>query len=137
MKTALITYLLAQTAITNLVGTRIKPNRLDETTLPAIVVRKSGGEHIRTFDGPIGCAQPSFTIRCYGTSSLQADAVADAVRLRLDGFGPGTMGTVSVKEVVVEDEDDVFDPPADGSDDGFYAVDVDVRITHAETVPSL
>ncbi len=138
MKAALITYLLAQTAITNLVGTRIRPNKLhSKDTRPAIVVMKGSSDHKRTFDGPIGAADSAFVIRCYGTDSVNADAIADAARLRLDGFGPGTMGTVSVSEVIVEGDGDVFDKPADGSDDGFDAVDVDVTICHAETVPSL
>lgn len=114
-------------AITQLVGSRIYPNVIPQTsTYPAIRYQRISGPRVHSLTGPSGLASPRFQIDAVAQSYLEAGAVADAVRVALDGFR-GVVAGVSVEGVIHLDERD-FD-----FDEGrLQVVSDDYRVWHQE-----
>jgi len=55
--------------------------------------------------------------------------LADAVRVFLDDYS-GTAGSETIGAVLLNDESDDYEPPADGSDVGIHVVTLDVTIQY-------
>lgn len=127
------TRLLAVSAVTDIVSTRIYPIVLPQgCTLPAIRYRRiSGGsdEHIR---GTTGAANSWVQIDCYATSYAAVEALAEQVRLAIHTYR-GTVGGVDIHSVELQNRMDMRENPAHGDDVGWYVHTLDFRIVHSET----
>lgn len=137
--TDLVAYLLAQSSITTLVGTRIWGGQRREqgSALPAITVHViSAGQEVNlTARG--GTAFPRIQIDVWGATYATADAVKEAIRLKLQGFS-GTMGSSTVTTVLYEGSLDLFEKPVDGSDasGSVEHMALNYRIRHRQTKPT-
>lgn len=134
------TYLLAQSTITDLVGTRIYWVRIpqkpqSETTYPCITYRRATGGHMHHLDNAQGYAQPIFEIDVWGPDSEVVENVGEQVRLKLQGFS-GTMGTTDVGGVTLDDEQDFYIPSDIGDDIGVHRIQYKYKIGHGEAVPN-
>ena len=110
------TRLLAVSAVTDLVGTRVYWEALPQgATLPAIVLELNTSECIdRHLAGTGVLFESSVNVYCYADTHTASVALGDAVYTALE-FQSGTWGTVSIKRVYVENTQDVTEPPRDGS----------------------
>lgn len=100
--------LVASTAVTSVIGSRIYPVLAPASAaLPFVTWRRSGIERAQTLTGPAGLPRVSVEYSIYGTTYEQARSVADAMRLVLDGYG-GTADNTTVKQTSLEDESDDF-----------------------------
>lgn len=111
-----IKYLESKSAVTDLVSSRIYFLRMPEKqqTYPAIVVNLPNttyGHYISLSDG-IAIARVQFD--CLATSSTEADSVAEAIRSILDGYR-GTLDTAETISSTLQYEQDMTQPPVDGS----------------------
>jgi hypothetical protein len=138
-------YLVSQATITAYTSTgRIYPVRLPlklrtETSLPALTYWRRSGGHNHDLGGSAGTAMPAVQIDCWAASYETADKLAEAVRLKLQGFA-GTMGstsTTTIQAITLDDEKDDFEPYDDGSDDGIFVRSQIYSIRYVETIPSL
>ena len=134
------TFLLADGTISGLVGTRIFPLKLPQApTFPAITYQMISGGRSHTYGGAVGLASPRFQFDCWGATYLQAEALAEALRIRLDGFS-GAMGaspSTVVQGVFFQDERDLYEDGADlgtGSGAGVYRRSIDYFISHEEDI---
>lgn len=100
--------LVGTTSVTSLVGTRIYPVLAPASAaLPFATWRRTGIEREQTLASPMGVPRVTVDFSIYGSTYEQARDVADAFRVTLDGYG-GTVGTVEVKQVSLENESDDF-----------------------------
>jgi len=120
------------------VGSRIYPVVLPEghdNNLTAITYSRVTGGHDHNLKQATGSAIPTFEIDCWSKSYEAADQLAEAVRQQMQGFS-GTMGATSVKSVILDDEQDAYEAPQDGSDNGLYRITLRYRIRYTESVPA-
>jgi hypothetical protein len=130
IETALMTDLLAQTAITALVSTRthfgVAPQ---EVAKPYMVLNKISGVRIHSHETTSHLAHPRFQFSIFGTTYSSVKAVAAALQTALQGY-TGTMGGVGgvvVQSCIYEDETDL-----DPGDQGLFGVACDYIIWHYE-----
>lgn len=107
--TELVAWVLTQSTITALIGTRIHPDFLPQnTTLDAIVYNQISGVRAHSTAGASGYCEARYQLSCWSATKAGAKALAEAVRKAIDGFG-GTMGTTAVNYAFLEDETDAWE----------------------------
>ena len=134
------TYLLSQSDITDLVGTRIYWVRIpqknpSDANYPCITYRRATGGHVHNLDGAQGYAEAIVEIDIWGPDSEVVENVGEQVRESLQGFR-GEMGTTDVRRrVTLEDEQDFYYPSEVGDDVGVYRIQYKYKIGYGESVP--
>jgi len=130
IETALMTYLLAQSGITDLVSMRIHfviaPQAVAK---PYIIITKIDSPRDHSHDGGTGLANPRFQLSIFATKYGDAKNIAAAVQSALQGY-TGTMGGaggVYVTAVTYEDENDFYE-----NETGLFHVAVDYKMWHEE-----
>lgn len=136
------TYLLAQSAITNLIGSgasaRFYPDELPQgCTMPACTYSKISvrHEHVIGSDwGRSGFAACRLEIECYALTRSQSSDIADTImdyvcgplgRLR------GVYGNINFLDVMVGDGARTYaDSPTDGSDDRRYVTVIEFMVNY-------
>ena len=102
------TALVANAAVTALVGSRIYPVLAPASAvLPFVTWRRTAIERSQTLGSPMGTPRVSVEYSIYATTYEQARDVADAMRVCLDGYG-GTADNTEVKQTSLENESDDF-----------------------------
>ena len=131
MTESLYTYLSAQSAITDLVGTHIYPHWIpqDQSTWPLITITKIGESHTHHLGGAGTFATARYQIDCWGLTLASVDAVHEAVRQSLQGMS-GTMGTDTVHFVVCDSVRELHEQPKDASDQRKYRISSDYLIKY-------
>jgi hypothetical protein len=110
-------------------GDRVYPHRLPrDATLPALTYSRVDTVRPRSHSGPSGLPTPRIQLDVWANDPDSADAIAEALRIRLDGYR-GQMGDVPVGSVEL-----VGDSDADDAETGLYRRILDVAITHEEAV---
>lgn len=113
----LTTLLLAQTAVTDLVGQRIFTSAAPQgTPLPYIVMDRVLDEKHSALDGFVNARHVEIDIECWGPTPGIAANVSKVVSDFLDDFSGPTGGAERILSSHHMDEDDSFDPPKSGSD---------------------
>lgn len=99
------------------------------TAFPALTCQKISGPRVASKDGPAGLAHPRMQVSCWAKSYADAKAVAEQVRLALEGFSGimGGAGGIKVDITLLENEVDFYEPET-----GIYHVPVDFLIWHRE-----
>jgi len=125
------TKLVGTAAVAQLLGTRIYPDHLPQsTTLPAAVYYGISGTDEPRLSGLAGFATERIQIDAYASTRLAANALALAIRDALTGsWGRGTWGTVGVSGCVPEGGER-YDTQGlgDGSDERQYITSRDYMI---------
>lgn len=129
---ALMTFLLAQSGITALVGQRIHFAEVPQDAIgPYLVANKISGPREHSHGGASGLAHPRFQFTAFAETYSAAKLVVAAVQAALQGYS-GTMGGaggVDVQAALYDDETDL-DP---GDYTGLFGVAADYIIWHQET----
>ncbi|MDD4986375.1 MAG: DUF3168 domain-containing protein [Dehalococcoidales bacterium] len=129
---ALMTFLLAQSGITALVGDRIHFVRAPQDVAhPYLVISKVDDPGMHSHDGPVKLGDPRLQFSAFAETYGAAKLVTAAVKTALNGY-KGTMGGdggVFVGGVFYDDETDL--DPGDGS--GLFGVAADYIIWYQET----
>jgi hypothetical protein len=107
--------------------------------LPRIVLLALGGDPARHMTAVSGLVQMDFQIQCWADNEVDADNLADAVRLALDHFR-GTLGlaphTVDARAVFLGRPIDNVIAATDGSGRGRFAAFIPATIWYKETIPT-
>lgn len=137
------TYLLTQTPITNLVGTdaigamaRIYfQDRQQAITADTIIIHRTGSDHLQNLNAAQGYVTAFIEFDCISMTGAGSKTLGEALRGELHGYR-GTMGSVSIKGVALQEDSDDFDPPEDGSAKGQYHVIQTYAFQYTESVPT-
>jgi hypothetical protein len=114
-------YLLADTAIAALVGTRIYPLRLPQKAeFPSIVYQRISGIRFGHLRGQGSLARPRYQVDCWDRQHLAVTRLGNLCRARLAGFqgqwsddeSPETI--ITVQAILFEDERDLFEEEING-----------------------
>lgn len=90
------------------IGTRIYPVIAPASAqLPFVTWRRAGIQRSQTLGLPVGVPRLSVEYNIYAATYETAREIADRMRAVLDGYG-GTVDTVTVKQVSLEQESDDF-----------------------------
>lgn len=110
MLTALRTFVLADATVTALAGVRMYPRKLPQgPTLPAIAYQRIDTRRLHDLDGPDGLPRARVQLSMWAASVADAEALAAAVRARLDGYR-GAWGDVTVGSCLCVSDGDLDDP---------------------------
>lgn len=100
--------IIADATLLSHVGTRIYPVIAPASaTLPFVTWRRAGIQRQHTLGLPVGVPRLSVEYSIFSATYEEAREVADRMRAVLDGYG-GTVDTVTVKQVSLEQESDDF-----------------------------
>ena len=110
------TYLLTQSGVTDLVGTRIYYDNLPQgATLPAVVVYQAGEDLVRHIAAADTLSRHALMVDVFATTHASIAALGAALVTALE-MQTGTWGTVDVRRVHVDNIVDTVESPRDGSD---------------------
>jgi hypothetical protein len=99
-ESSLRTYLIAQPAISALIGTRFYPMYLPQGgTLPAITYQAITGSEGNTYEGASGLAQARIQFDLWATTKAQTLALAKALRDALATVTAGWMGAERINDM--------------------------------------
>lgn len=123
----LVAFVLAQSAITTLIGTRIMPAPLrQDCVLPAISYQLISVRDDVLHDGPQGLPDARIQIDCWADTYAGAKTLAAAVKTTVHAYR-GTMGSVNVQRAKAENMVDGFEPNT-----GRQRVVIDVLLMYQE-----
>lgn len=124
--------LLTVSDVTDLVGTRIRPDKLSQKeTLPAIAYSQITSDHIQGVAGPVGLSEVRVLLGCFGDTHIAAENLGDKVRLALDGES-GTFGSEDVDICLLQSMDHEYLDPIDSSDRAVYVTNLIFKIILTE-----
>ena len=124
--------LLAVSDVTDVVGTRIRPDRLSQKeTLPAIAYVQVTSDHIQGLTGPVGLSEVRVLVGCFAETHIDSEDLGDKVRLALDGES-GTFGDESVDVCLLDSMDHQFLYPIDSSDKATFVTNLTFKIILTE-----
>ena len=136
LKKAIIDYLLTQTAVTDLVSTRIRPGVVEQgLARPHLRVNQTGSDVHYAMSGNTGLGETFLEIVCEGDTEKEVAELAEVVRKEGDGVS-GTWGSVSVKASFWRGTRDTRTGPQSGGEVGFPSQTIAVEVFHAIAVPS-
>lgn len=125
--------LLTVSDVTDIVGTRIRPDKLSQQeTLPAIAYVQITSDHLRGVGGPVGLSEVRVLVGCFADTHIAAEDLGDKVRLALDHVS-GTFGSESVDVCMLESMDHDFLDPIDSSDQATFVTNMIFKITLTES----
>lgn len=131
VETDLFTKVTTNTGVSALIGTRFTPFILQQnTTMPAAVYQFISGTHAESFQGSSGLAAGRYQVSAYGSTAIDAWAVAEAIRLVLHGLS-GTVGSTTGVAILI------LDGPRDTYEDDTkrYRRDYDYQVHYQVTQP--
>jgi len=131
MKSGLVALLSGEATITAICSTRVYVQKAPQNAaFPHVIITQMGSEENGSLDGASGQLRfLTFDVDCKAKTSVQAEALGNAVRVFLDDFS-GTAGTYTIGAVIMNDESDGYEAPTDGSDIGVHVVTLDLDIQY-------
>jgi hypothetical protein len=105
---AIRSVLVADSAV-KAITTRCYPATLpQDPTYPLILFSKVTGNRDHHLQGPSGLAHPRFQVEAWALTYDAAKALANAIRVALDGYA-GTQGTVVIRSIIMDSERDFYE----------------------------
>lgn len=139
----LYTYLTAQSALTDLIGTTTAPGpRIFPITAPTdalfpyITFQRITSSHVQHTTAAAGLAVATFQFDVWDDDSVGCAAVAEALRGELEGYQTTAWSGVAIRGVYMQGQSDEFIPPTDSTEVGVYRTRQDYTIWYAESVPT-
>ena len=131
MKAGLVSLLAAEGTITAICSTRIYDQKAPQAALfPHVIITQMSSNENMSLDGGSGSLRfINYDIDCKARTSVQAEALGNAVRTYLDDYS-GTAGSFTIGAVILNDESDDYEPPQDGSDIGVFVVTLDLDVQY-------
>lgn len=132
----LVTYLGQSAGVPDLIGTRLRPNRLKQSdVLPAVTYTVISKVTDYGLDSSSGLPVKRLQLDVWASTYVSAQTVADKLRFLLDGYR-GSMGDVVVQCSRVEDVRDDYVPDPQQDDKGTYLISLDIALACEETAGS-
>lgn len=136
IESSLHTYLLSQSAITNIVGSSVWHDFIPQTvTTAAITWNLVSKDHYHTVQGAAGWCVAQYEIVSWSRDFVECQSLGEAVRTSLQGFH-GTWGSFDIGFVTCNGEYIQTEPLANATDSRWYRVVSDWLVGYAESQPS-
>lgn len=130
-------YLSGQTALTDVVSTRIYPHVAPTSAkLPYLVFQEIEGSHREHMTAASGLANVLLQVTAYAETEVSLRATCNAVRGELLGHRAGTWGSTAVKAVLSEGDFMQTLPPEHGEEQGVFQGVMQFRVWYRESVPT-
>ena len=130
---ALRTWLIAQPAVTAIIGTRAYPAQAPQrAALPMIVFTRESEDKHPALDGTGGhgdLASAEFDLECIALTAAVAGTLAAAVAEAIKDYS-GEMGEHTCEAVMIRDEYDGYQKPTDGSDNGRHVTTIEFQLQY-------
>ncbi len=124
-----LAFLEADAALSALIGTRLYPLRLpQQPNVPCISYAVIASARFHAWTGPLELVRTRVQFDAWATNYSEVVAVADALRLRLDGY-KGPAGAGEIQGAFFDSERDLFEQDAE-----LYRRSMDYRIWMPEDV---
>lgn len=124
---ALVSHLLADSALTAIIGDRLYPLAIPETgKVPAVVYQRISSQRVLALDGSSSANSPRIQFSCYAASFGQAKQIAMKLYESLDCFR-GVLGNKTKAAVLMADNRDDFE-----QETGRYRCGVDFFVLHTK-----
>lgn len=136
LSTAIYSELTSDADISGAVGTKVFPSIAPRSAShPYIVYNIISGQHTHHMTGGSGLTKRRLQFDIYATTEASVDSIADDLRELLDFFR-GDMGTenLSVRVVMLVDEQSSISEASDGSETHIYKRIMDFEVWHTESV---
>lgn len=134
LKTELHTKLLADVALGALIGTRLYPDRADQsTTMPYITYQDVSQETTHHLGGvsPSGFSTVTVQFSIWAATGLSRSNVEAALRIALDGKHKQYFGAMWINSIKYTNGTDTMEDANDGSqDNNVYGKFMDFEIIH-------
>jgi hypothetical protein len=143
VKESFYAYLKEKTLLTNLISTRLYPNRAAQgKALPYVVYALTSPEHTHHTTAASALANYTLSFTIYGKTTQECTTVKEALRNILHGrYGVTLTATgddVVLRSCFLNGTTEVQIPPPDGSDTGgAFVTEMDFNIWVVETAPTL
>lgn len=129
----LATYLLAQSAITDIVSTRIRFGMVEQRgSRPYLCIRTNGYTSNIHASGETAIATTNLQVICVSSTMKLARELSDLVRLEVSGYS-GAWGSENVRMCRVSNMSDRTLQPRDGSELQKPTFIVDLEVIHTIT----
>jgi hypothetical protein len=124
-----IAYLKTQTAVTDLVGTRIFPDTTTQDTLRPLVLVSLVSDVPTDHVGGTNFAQARVQVDVIADKKITAAPVREALR-SVTNYFRGTMGTQTIRGCTTETQRDDYAPPRTGEKLGWFMASIDFLFSH-------
>ncbi len=130
IRQAVTSLLLTDSAIVAMVGERVYPVGLpQDCPKPALTIVKAGGAEPRTLQRSTAYRSARIRVSCWAESESEAEDLVAAVRARLVDYR-WTVGTVRISHLACDNEIDMGQNPAAGTDSYTYQIVLDLLAWH-------
>lgn len=132
---AVRTYLLSKSAITDVISQRIYFDRLRQNaTLPAATISKVSETHYHKLSDRSGLVSTRLQIEAYSLSRLTSNGLAEAIYKCGIAAVKGLTNSIDIRGVTVEDGQRNYTiDDADGGDDHTYVTQFDLMVSYLES----
>lgn len=129
LEEAIYAKLIATSAVTDLVGTRIYPVQAPQSsTLPVVIYGQAFQKRVQSLTGCINLNQYSLRLDLWSNSYATAKALYHALRDTLLGYQGDLAGGVTVNGIFEDGGDDGAEPPAHDEETGLFTAGIDLAI---------
>jgi len=133
---ALVSLVLANAAITNVIGQRFTPAlALDGKAMPCAIYQRISGRHVESLKGSSGLCFARYQITTLATTYKQAAELGELVRLCLEGYS-GIVTDLNINGITWEGDGDLLDASPDLDAARIYGFLNDFMIAYNEAQPS-
>lgn len=131
MITGLVSLLTGEATVSALVSNRVYVNKAPQrATLPYVILTQLTSEEFKSLDNTTSTLRMlTFDIDCKADRFVEAEAVANAVRVFLDDYS-GAAGSYTIGAVLMNAEQHGYEAPDDASDVGLHVVTLDVDVMY-------
>lgn len=136
LMTDLEDYLEAQTAITNLIGTRFFPQIAKSADLPYSIYYRVANRRNPSNSGSSGLKTTTLRFVHFAETYTGADAIAEAFRGELDGFQRDNWGSTFIHQCRLDDENEQLEPLEFAQNQAPYFIVQEYSVSYKESVPS-
>ena len=124
----LITYILADTGVTNLIGQNLFDIYVpDDTTYPYCTLVREQMTIEDCLVGKTPLRQSQYSLAVLSQTSISGEAVEEAFIALLASLR-GMIGTSSVKVIYYQGSTDSFLPPVDGSEESIHLIELNFEV---------
>lgn len=136
LEEGLVTYLMQAAGVSDLIGSRLRPNKLKQSDiLPGVTYTVLSEFTQYGIAETSGLPTRRLQIDIWAETYLSAQAVYTKLRTLLNGYR-GSMGDVVVQCCRIEDTRDAYVPDQQQDDKGVHNISLDIALTFEETVPT-
>ena len=137
---SLRTYLLTQSTVTDVCGTRINFDEADQSWIDNsathVLLHFITGDSVRSLDGPSGLARTVVQVDCLSDSHQTATDLREQIRLVTENTTNATWGSQAIGRCYANKIADSTDRPSKGAAHSRRKCPLELTVWHTEALPT-